>query len=159
MFTSAVLVGPVVKRLGERQSLFTGLLFGAVGFALYGWAPVGWIFLLAIPVNSLWALASAPSQSLMTQRVSPSEQGELQGALGSLRGIGMVVGPGMFSGTFAISIARGNSFPGAPWYLAGLLLLAALAVAAVVAPKTAAAGLEGGLQPARAFKPASSLPD
>ena len=135
VFASAVLVGPFVKRFGERRSLFAGLLFGAVGFALFGWAPKGWIFMAAIPINCLWSLAGPPSQSLMTQRVSPSEQGELQGALGSLRGIAMVIGPGMFSGTFAIFIAPGKSLPGAPWYLAAFLLVASLVVAWVVAPK------------------------
>jgi MFS transporter, DHA1 family, tetracycline resistance protein len=135
MFTSAVLVGPFVKQFGERRSLFAGLLFGALGFALFGWAPVGWVFLASIPINCLWSLAGPPSQSLMTQRVSPSEQGQLQGALGSLRGIAMVIGPGMFSGMFAIFIAPGNSLPGAPWYLAAFLLLVSLVVAWVVAPK------------------------
>ncbi len=135
MFASAVLVGPFVKQFGERRSLFAGLLFGAVGFALFGWAPKGWIFMAAIPINCLWSLAGPPSQSLMTQRVSPSEQGELQGALGSLRGIAMVIGPGMFSGMFAIFIAPGKSLPGAPWYLAAFLLVASLVVAWVVAPK------------------------
>ncbi len=135
VFASAVLVGPFVKQFGERRSLFAGLLFGGVGFALFGWAPKGWIFMAAIPINCLWSLAGPPSQSLMTQRVSPSEQGELQGALGSLRGIAMVIGPGMFSGTFAIFIAPGKSFPGAPWYLAAFLLVASLVVAWVVAPK------------------------
>jgi len=135
VFASAVLVGPFVKRFGERRSLFAGLLFGAVGFALFGWSPKGWIFMAAIPINCLWSLAGPPSQSLMTQRVSPSEQGELQGALGSLRGIAMVIGPGMFSGTFAIFISPGKSLPGAPWYLAAFLLVASLVVAWVVAPK------------------------
>jgi DHA1 family tetracycline resistance protein-like MFS transporter len=65
----------------------------------------------------------------MTRRVSASEQGELQGAIASLRGIGMIFGPGMFSGTFAVFLAREHFLPGAPWYLAALLLLAALGVA------------------------------
>ncbi len=135
ILTSAALVGPFVKRFGERRSLFTGLLFGVLGFALFGWAPVGWAFLAAIPINALWGLAGPPSLSLMTQRVSPAEQGELQGALGSLRGIAMVIGPGIFSGTFAVFIASGHSLPGAPWYLAAFFLLASLAVALAVAPK------------------------
>jgi DHA1 family tetracycline resistance protein-like MFS transporter len=135
VLVSAVLVGPFVKQLGERRSLFAGLIFGIVGFAIFGWSPLGWIFLAAIPVNALWSLAGPPSQSLMTQRVSHSEQGELQGALSSLRGIAMVFGPGIFSGTFAIFIAPGHSWPGAPWYLAASLLAAALIVALMVVPK------------------------
>lgn len=135
MVVSGLMVGPVVKRFGERPSLFAGLLFGAAGFVMFGWAPVGWIFLAAIAVNALWSLSGPPTQSLMTRRVSTSEQGQLQGALASLRGIAMVIGPGMFSGTFAYFIAQHRDFPGAPWYLAALLLCAALVVAWAVAPK------------------------
>jgi DHA1 family tetracycline resistance protein-like MFS transporter len=139
MVISAGVVGPVVARFGERRSLFAGLLLGAAGFALFGWAPAGWLFLVAIPINCLWALAGPPSQSMMTQRVSPSEQGQLQGALGSVRSIAMIVGPGIFSLTFAAFIApeRSMQLPGAPWYVAALLLLVATAVAFAVAPKGA----------------------
>jgi DHA1 family tetracycline resistance protein-like MFS transporter len=147
MITLAGLVGPAVKRFGERRALFAGLLFGALGFALFGWAPVGWVFLLAIPVNALWGLAGPPSQSMMTQRVSASEQGELQGALSSLRGLAMVFGPGIFSATFAACIARGRSFPAGPWYLAAFILLMALAIALKV---TGGAEISGSSEPAEA---------
>ncbi len=129
MITMAGLVGPAVKRFGERKALFAGLLFGALGFALFGWAPVGWMFLAAIPVNALWGLAGPPSQSMMTQRVSTSEQGELQGAMSSLRGLAMIFGPGIFSATFAACIAQARSFPAGPWYLAAFILLVALVIA------------------------------
>lgn len=139
MIVMAGLVGPAVKRLGERGALFAGLFLGALGFALFGWAPAGWIFMVATPINCLWALAGPPSQSMMTQRVSASEQGQLQGAIGSVRSIAMIVGPSIFSMTFAAFIAPGRSsqLPGAPWYLAALLLLAAMAVARAVLPKGA----------------------
>lgn len=140
---SAVLVGPFVKRFGERAALFTGLFIGALGFIVYGLATQGWMIFVAICINALWALAGPPQQTLMTQRVSASEQGELQGALGSLRGIAMMFGPLIFSGTFAYSIARGRSLPGAAWYLAAALLLASLVVArAVVAPRDVSADRE-----------------
>jgi len=71
---SGVLVGPAVKWLGDRRALLTGLFFGAVGFAMYGWAGGALMFLLAIPVNSLWALARPASQTLMTQRVAPNDK-------------------------------------------------------------------------------------
>ncbi|HTQ60358.1 MAG TPA: TCR/Tet family MFS transporter [Candidatus Solibacter sp.] len=129
MITMAGLVGPSVKHFGERNSLFVGLAFGATGFAIFGWAPLGWIFLAAIPLNALWGLAAPPSQSMMTRRVSASEQGELQGALSSLRGLAMIFGPGIFSVTFAACIAPGRWFPAGPWYLAASILLAALILA------------------------------
>jgi MFS transporter, DHA1 family, tetracycline resistance protein len=153
MIVSAVLVGPTVKRLGERRTLFAGLLCGALGFALFGWAPTTAVFLVAIPINCLWGLAGPASQSMMTQQVSPSEQGELQGAIGSVRSLAMLFGPGIFAFTFAtfISADRPAPFPAAPWYLAALLLVLATAVAWVVAPRRSA-GLAA--EPATANKPA-----
>lgn len=130
---SAVLVGPVVSWLGERRSLLTGLSFAALGFAMYGWAGSTLMFMVAIGVNSLWSLAGSTSQSLMTQRASASEQGELQGAIASLRGIAMIIGPQMFSLTFAYFIAPEHHMPGAPWYLAALLLVVSLVIAWQVA--------------------------
>jgi DHA1 family tetracycline resistance protein-like MFS transporter len=139
MLISAATVGPVVARLGERRTLFAGLLLGALGFVIFGAAREGWLFLVAIPMNCLWGLAGPPSQSMMTQRVSPSGQGELQGAIGSVRSIAMLVGPGIFAVTFAafISPERTVKVPGAPWYLAAVLLILAAVVARVVLPTSA----------------------
>jgi len=130
---SAVLVGPAVKWMGERRALLTGLFFASLGFAIYGWAGSTFMFLIAIGVSSLWSLAGPTSQSLMTRRVSASEQGELQGAIASLRGIAMIIGPQMFSLTFAYFIAPTHYMPSAPWYLASLLLLISLVIAWAVA--------------------------
>ena len=134
MITSAGLVGWSVRHFGERRSLFAGLTFAALGFVIFGFATTSWLFLAGIPINALWSLAAAPSQSMMTRRVSPSEQGELQGALSSLRGLAMILGPGIFSGTFAWFLAPGRNFPGAPWVLAALLLFASLVIAGIVVP-------------------------
>jgi DHA1 family tetracycline resistance protein-like MFS transporter len=129
---SYAVVGPIVARLGERRTLLLGLVFATVGFVMFGW-PSAIMFLVAIPVNCLWSLAGPTSQSLMTRRVSVSEQGELQGALASLRGVAMLIGPGLFSLTFAFFIAPEHFMPGAPWYLAATLMLVSLAVAWSVA--------------------------
>lgn len=129
---SYALVGPVVARLGERRTLLMGLVFASVGFAMFGW-PSSTVFLAAIAVNCFWSFAGPTSQSLMTRRVSTSEQGELQGALASLRGVAMLIGPGLFSLTFAYFIAPEHLLPGAPWYLAAILMVISLAVAWSVA--------------------------
>jgi DHA1 family tetracycline resistance protein-like MFS transporter len=66
----------------------------------------------------------------MTQRVGPSEQGRLQGALSSVVGLTGIVGPGIFSVIFAMSIGRFASwqFPGAAFLLASVVLVAAAVV-------------------------------
>ena len=131
MIVQGLLVKPVVARFGERRSLLVGLLCGAAGFAIYGLAPTGPLFWIGVPVMALWGLSSPAAQGLMTRRVAPTEQGRLQGALSSIMGIAGLLGPGLFTLTFArfIGPALDWHLPGAPYLLAALLLLAAAAVA------------------------------
>ena len=75
----------------------------------------------------------------MTRRVSESEQGELQGAISSLASLAWIIGPGLFTFTFAFFIDQehGWNIPGAPWYLGGFLLFVAMALATRI-PRLAA---------------------
>jgi MFS transporter, DHA1 family, tetracycline resistance protein len=59
-------IGPVVKRFGERRALVIGLGFGAAGFAVFGLAPTGPVFWLGIPLMALWGLANPSAQGLMS---------------------------------------------------------------------------------------------
>jgi DHA1 family tetracycline resistance protein-like MFS transporter len=122
-----VLVGPVVARLGERRTLLVGLFFAAIGMAAYGLAPTGLLFLIGVPVMSLWGLAGPSILGLMSRLVSPSEQGQLQGANSAMASIAALIGPAVFTAIFSLLL---GPLPGAPFDLAALMLLAALAVAA-----------------------------
>jgi DHA1 family tetracycline resistance protein-like MFS transporter len=130
------MVQPAVRRFGERRTLIAGLAAGAAGFAAYGLAPTGAWFLAAVPVVALWGLASPAAQSVMTRHVGASEQGQLQGANGSIMGIAMMIGPTMFATVFAFFIGEGARLhvPGAAFLLAaGLLAGGALLAARVTA--------------------------
>jgi DHA1 family tetracycline resistance protein-like MFS transporter len=124
-------IGPFVKRFGERGALLTGLISGAAGFAVYGLAPTGPLFWAGIPVMALWGLSGAAAQGLMTSRVDASQQGQLQGANGSITAIANLIGPSIFTLTFAYVIgpARDWHLPGAPFLLAMLLLIASALLA------------------------------
>ena len=126
------LVRPIVARAGERRAMLIGLGCGAAGFAIYGLAPTGALFCAGVPVMSLWGLANPAVQALMTERVGPTEQGQLQGAQGSLQGIAGLIGPGLFTLTFAYFIAPAQRWdlPGAPFLLAALMLLGGMLVGA-----------------------------
>jgi DHA1 family tetracycline resistance protein-like MFS transporter len=128
---SGFAVKPIVAHLGESRALLLGLVCGAAGFAMYGLAPNGTLFWLGTPLMALWGLSSPSLQALMTERIEPSAQGELQGALGSLGGVAMLLGPALFTQTFSLLIGRGAhpNLPGAPWFLATLFMLAGCAVA------------------------------
>jgi DHA1 family tetracycline resistance protein-like MFS transporter len=126
---SAFVIQPVVNRIGERRTVLLGLLFGAAGFCMYGGSEL--LFWIAIPVNMLWMIAGSASQALMTRRVGKQEQGELQGAISMLRSMGTLLGPTIFTGTFAYSISSLHAWrtPQVAWYLAGGMLVVAAAVA------------------------------
>lgn len=122
------LVGPAVRRLGERRAMVLGLVFGMAGFAGYGLAPTGWWFMAALPLVALWGIGGPALQALMSRRVPPEAQGRLQGANGAVQGVAQMLGPTLFAGSFALAIDRGWGVPGTPFLLAAALLLAAAAL-------------------------------
>jgi DHA1 family tetracycline resistance protein-like MFS transporter len=131
-----LLIGPVVGWLGVRRALLLGLLAGALGMAIYGLAPTGPWFWLGAPVMALWGLSGPALQEMMSRLVSPSEQGQLQGANNSSRSITGLIGPALFSGTFAWLLGW---LPGAPFLLAAALLVAAAGVGWLVTKPSPAA--------------------
>lgn len=126
----AGLIRRVVARLGERRALLAGLLFGIVSYCIWGLAPTGWIGLAAIPFGAMMGLYGPSAQGIMTRHVSPGEQGQLQGATASIMGITGLIGPALFTQTFAKFIdPSGIHLVGAPFFLAALLTALAFAMA------------------------------
>lgn len=125
------LVRPLVARFGERRTLLTGLAAGIAGYLIFGLSDHGARFLIGVPVFGLMGLFNPSLQGLMTRRVAPSEQGQLQGINGSFMGLTGIVGPGLFTSVFALAIGRGADWhlPGAPFVLAASLLSVAWLVA------------------------------
>jgi DHA1 family tetracycline resistance protein-like MFS transporter len=124
------LVGRLVAWLGERKAMATGFLCGAVGMTIYATAPTGKLFLCGLPFTALYGLATPSLQSVMTSRVSATEQGQLQGAIGSLNGVANMIAPVLFTGIFAEAVGRFQDWHlvGAPFLLAAALLMGAFVV-------------------------------
>jgi DHA1 family tetracycline resistance protein-like MFS transporter len=137
MAVQGAAIGPIVRRFGERRALLLGLGSGAAGFLIFGLAPTGALFWLGIPVMALWGVAGAATQALMTQSVTPEQQGRLQGATSSVQSVSQLLGPFLFTLTFAwfIGDSAPLKLPGAPFLLAAALLLLALVIAARTLPK------------------------
>ncbi|HUP91890.1 MAG TPA: TCR/Tet family MFS transporter [Solimonas sp.] len=127
----AGLVKLAVARLGERRTLLLGLAFAAAEYAWIGLAPTSVAVWIGIVLLSPAGLYSAALQGLMTRRVSPTEQGQLQGANGSMQGIVGMIGPGLFTLSLAHFIAPGRDWvlPGAPFLLAAALAAGSLLLA------------------------------
>lgn len=127
-------VGYSVKKFGERATLLAGLIAPTLGFFIYAFAYRSEIFMIGIGVMALWGLSSAPLQTFMTRRVSPAEQGQLQGALTGLRCVAGMIGPLFFGWVFGASIDDRFAlhFPGASFFIAALVFGVAAFLAARV---------------------------
>ena len=139
MLVQGVAVGPIVKRLGERRALLLGLACGAAGFLIFGLAPSGALFWLGIPVMALWGVSGVAIQALTTQLVAPDQQGRLQGATASVQSVSQLLGPFLFTLTFAYFIGAQAplKLPGAPFLLASVLMVLAIVLAARVLSRRA----------------------
>ncbi|MBA3448498.1 MAG: TCR/Tet family MFS transporter [Pseudaminobacter sp.] len=135
MIVQGVMVGPLVKKFGDRAVMVFGLFGGAVGVSCMGLAPTGLLFTLAMAPNALWGLAMPTLQSLMTRRVSESEQGQLQGANMSVASIAGIVSPLFFGAVYALTVSEESwlPYPGASFLIAALVLLGAAVLGRSVA--------------------------
>jgi DHA1 family tetracycline resistance protein-like MFS transporter len=131
--------GRLVRWLREPAVVLIGMICAVLGTAVFGLAPTGLIFWIGIPIMTLSGVASPAVQSLMTRRVSASEQGRLQGANASLQAVAGIVAPVLFGGIYSLAQGSGGGpmVLGAPFVLASLTLLIGVGIAVKGVPKPA----------------------
>lgn len=141
IIVQAFLVRKAAGRLSERTMLYIGLIFGGIGYTIYGIAPNEALFWCGIPVFALVGFFSPAIQGLMTKRVRVDEQGQLQGANSSLMGIAGMIGPTILTKLFANAVEWSKVSPspilgaplfliiGAPFFFAALLHVGAFGIA------------------------------
>jgi MFS transporter, DHA1 family, tetracycline resistance protein len=118
-----------------------------MGFAAYGLAPTPLWFWCSMPIMTLWAVFTPSIQSLMTQRVSPSAQGRLQGGLASITALMGIFSPQLYTTLFALGVSKtlpgGLDLPGAPFLVASFCLSVALGIAIFVVRRSPTSGRPG----------------
>ncbi len=127
-FVQALLPRYVIPKFGEMKSFILGMMLCTVGYAAFGLVPEAWMVYPVIIFFALSGIAQPALQSIISRKVDPSEQGELQGSLISIGSLTCIVAPFIFSRIFMrFSIkADPNYFPGAAYIAASLFSLVAL---------------------------------
>jgi len=79
---------------------FIGIVSTIIAYTMMGSADKGWIIYAAGPFAALSGLYGPALNNMMSSRISASEQGELQGALGAAQGLALMIGPFLMAGMF-----------------------------------------------------------
>lgn len=142
-----VLIGRITQWVGPRRTATLGFGFAAAGYATYAMASRPWMMLSGLLLLAFGALAGPSIQGMLSIAAGPRRQGENQGALSSLQGLSMVVGPTLTGVLFAVATRPGSTlhFPGLPFALSAVLCMVALAAVASL-PDPAAMPRQDALQ-------------
>jgi MFS transporter, DHA1 family, tetracycline resistance protein len=122
------LVGPFIKRFGERMAALISLVTEVVVAVCYAFASQGWMVYALLVVGALQGIAYPAITAMMTNRVGDDVQGELQGAISSLMGIASIIGPAVAAQLFGAFSGKDALFelPGMPFLASAALSAVAL---------------------------------
>jgi DHA1 family tetracycline resistance protein-like MFS transporter len=129
-FTQGYLIRLAIPALGLRWAGIIGLSFNIIAFAGYTWAPTVPVTYLFLAVGALGGLAGPAMSGIASSQVGPDQQGELQGALGSMMSLTSIISPLIMTQVFSAFTRPEASvyFPGAPFLLAAIITSLALVV-------------------------------
>jgi DHA1 family tetracycline resistance protein-like MFS transporter len=130
VLTQALLLRVLLPRLGARRAGIIGLTVTVVSFTGYAVSTEAWMIYAFLLAGALQGFAGPAMHGIMSVNVPANEQGELQGGLASMSSLTAILSPPVMTQTFAWFTAADNPvyFPGAPFVLAALLTVLALAV-------------------------------
>ncbi|MFY7854719.1 MAG: MFS transporter [Rubrivivax sp.] len=123
-----VLMKPLLARFSAQRVAVMGLLSAATAYAAWGLATEPWMVYAVIALNVLGGTASAALQSLVSNAVDGTRQGQTLGAVASLNSLMAVVAP-----LLGLEMMRWVSHLPSSHWLVGLPLLACACLQAAAA--------------------------
>ena len=102
MIVQGGLIRIIIPKIGLFWAGFIGIVSAVIAYTTLGSADAGWIIYAAGPFAALAGLYGPALTNMMSSRVSESEQGELQGAIGAAQGLALMAGPLAMTGIFAL---------------------------------------------------------
>ena len=112
------LIRITIPKLGEKNSVYTGLALYVAGMLLFAFASQGWMMFVFLVPYCLGGIAGPSLQAVISGHVPPDQQGLLQGSLTSLMSLSTVFGPLVMTNTFYYFTSSK-----APFYLPGIHFL------------------------------------
>ncbi|MBO6657397.1 MAG: TCR/Tet family MFS transporter [Pseudomonadales bacterium] len=128
VFSQGYLIRLAVPALGLKWAGIVGLSFNMAAFLGYAWAPTALVAYIFLAMGSLGGLAGPALNGIASTQIGPDQQGELQGAMGSMMSLTSILSPPMMTMTFGAFTMDGAPiyYPGAPFVVAAVLTLLSL---------------------------------
>jgi len=124
-FVQAGLIRKVHPLLGNERSIYIGLMLYALGMFLFAFASESWMMFAFLVPYCLGGISGPALQATISSHVPPNAQGELQGILTSLMSLTSIIGPLLMTNLFYYFTKSSAPlhFPGAPFFLGGVMFL------------------------------------
>ena len=119
------LIRIIIPRIGQKWSVYLGLMLYGLGLLLFAFATKGWMLYAFMIPYCLGGICGPALQAIISSQVPANEQGELQGGLTSLISVTSIIGPPLMTNIFSYFTSSGAPvyFPGAA-FMTGALLTA-----------------------------------
>ncbi|MEM6460377.1 MAG: TCR/Tet family MFS transporter [Pseudomonadota bacterium] len=131
----------LTKRVGDYRTLLIAIVAAVIGMVGFGFAGAVWAVVVFLPVAALSDMAPPLMTAFAANRVGDDQQGLVQGVIASLSSVAAVLAPLVMTGIFERFVnAEGIYLPGAPYFLAGLLILAIVPLILRLSPKVQGKG-------------------
>jgi MFS transporter, DHA1 family, tetracycline resistance protein len=129
--SQGLLLKPLLKRFTPQRLAVISLVIGALSYLGFGLATEGWMMYAVIVFGLLGGAASAAMQSIVSNSVDGTRQGQTLGAVSSLNSLMAVLAP-----IFSLELLRwvshrpaGDWLIGLPMYVAASLMIVAAVMA------------------------------
>lgn len=128
VFVQGYLIRIIVPALGLRRAGMLGFSCMILGYIGYALADNSWMVAVAMMIAALGAISGPAMSGIASGQMGPSQQGELQGGIGSIMSLTSIISPPMMTGVFGAFSSTSTTFyfPGAPYLLAALLTIFSL---------------------------------
>ena len=124
------LVGPMIRRLGENRTVLFGFIVETVTYSFLAFNTSGFMALATTPISALGGVTGPALQGIGSRSTPENQQGELQGILTSINALAMILAPLVMTWVFGVFTAATAPvyFPGAPFLLAAVIMVAAVLI-------------------------------
>ena len=126
-----VLVGRVVRHLGEPRTILAGLTLQIAGLSGIAFARTGEELWLSAVVLVFGGMATPALNAIANHQVPASDRGRLAGASASLASMIQIAAPPLFAGLLSFSYGRTSAFAAGSPFGAGAALVAIALVCAL----------------------------